>query len=293
MSSSDRPCVALFEKYGTTTNEDEFLLPDWGIALGTGGDPFSGTMALVRREDTGEYYPEPSSGSQRLSDGVVRGSFDTCRFRFEFQCDVGSRVEFGYTFASEEYGTASTNDNTFEVLLNSQNVALIPGDDDWRWDSAPGTVADAWVVPEWNEIEFVIGGGGEDGDNSWAFLEAGSFSCVPSITLYDGDEANTSANDEADTVEGLSMMPLLVAVVVTILLVMIAMGLALISRMVVAAQVTPVDASPVAEDNAAAAADNESQSRRITSVTIVSPVTTAWYYPWYYPYTWYNTYNYR
>jgi hypothetical protein len=63
--------------------------------------------------------------------------------------------------------------------------------------------------------------------------------------------------------------------------------------MVVAAQVTPVDASPVAEDKAAAAADNESQSRRITSVTIVSPVTTAWYYPWYYPYTWYNTYNYR
>jgi hypothetical protein len=177
--------------------------------------------------------------------------------------------------------------------LNSQNVALIPGDDDWRWDSAPGTIADAWVVPEWNEIEFVIGGGGEDGDYSWAFLEAGSFSCVPSITLYDGDEANTSANDEADTVEGLSMMPLLVAVVVTILLVMIAMGLALISRMVVAAQVTPVDASPVAEDKAAAAADNESQSRRITSVTIVSPVTTAWYYPWYYPYTWYNTYNYR
>jgi flagellar basal body-associated protein FliL len=88
------------------------------------------------------------------------------------------------------------------------------------------------------------------------------------------------------------MMPLLVAVVVTILLVMIAMGLALISRMVVAAQVTPVDASPVAEDKAAAA-DNESQSRRITSVTIVSPVTTAWYYPWYYPYTWYNTYYYR
>ena len=110
--------------------------------------------------------------------------------------------------------------------MNSQNVTLIPGDDDWRWDSAPVTVADALVVPEWNEIEFVIGGGSEYGDNSWAFLEAGSFSCVPSIALYDGDEANTSANDEADT----SMMPLLIAVVVTILLVllvMIAMWLAL------------------------------------------------------------------
>ena len=121
---------------------------DRGIVRGDGGDPFGGTTALVRRENTGECYPEPSHGSQRSSDGGDGGSFDVCRFRFEFRCDVGSRVEFGYVHVhpSEEDGAASTHDDAFEVILNEQKVALIPGDDGWYGGSYPVTVADAWVV---------------------------------------------------------------------------------------------------------------------------------------------------
>ena len=292
ISLSDRPCVPLFKNSGIITNDDEFQLPYRGIILGTGGDSLGGTAALVRGEDTGEYYPEPSAGSHRLSDGGVGGSFDTCRLRFEFQCDVGSRVEFRYGSASEEYGTGSTHEDAFEVLLNRKNVALIPGDNDWHWDSAGMTVAED-VEPGWNEIEFGFGDGGDDGVDSWAFLEAGSFSCVPSITLSDGVEANGSADDEADTDRG-SLIPLVVAVVVAILLVMIAMWLALIYRHFDDAQATPVESPAAAEE--AAANDNESQCRRITSITIVSPspvTATIVYYPWYHPYTWYNTYNYR
>lgn len=287
MSSSDRSCYALFENSMTTTNDDKFLLPDRGIVLGTGGDPFGETMALVRQEDTGEYYPDPSSELQTLSDGGIGASHKTCGFQFEFRCD-GNMVKFGYVLASDEYGMASAHDNLFMVSMNRQSDDLTPDDNDWSGD----------IIPGWNKIEFSIVNGGDDDVDSWAFLEAGSFSCLGSADWYDLAQPDADANDDETDMVQRSPIPIAAVVVVAVLLLMVAIWMTLICVAFDDHRATRDEnstdsptAAPAPVSAPAAASADQSPSR--TNVMIVSPnvsPTTVWYYPytwWYNPYTYY------
>ena len=146
--------------------ERGIVLGTGGAIFGVNGTTTTATDDAevdARQEDTGEvdskYWDidvldqhlsssSSSSSAHRSNDEQV-GQYNICRIRFEFKCsiindnddeddDSSSRkqLDFGYVFASQEYmddnrgydamtSYAHGND-AFTVLLNGQNIAMIP-----------------------------------------------------------------------------------------------------------------------------------------------------------------------
>jgi hypothetical protein len=140
-------------------------VPERGIVLGTAGAIFgaNGTAIMTdeeidaRQEDTGEvdssYWDidilDQHLSSPRSNNDDV-GQYNICRIRFEFKCTTNNdnddedendyncrrKLDFKYVFASQEYMDdnrgydASTSyaygNDAFTVLLNGQNIAMIP-----------------------------------------------------------------------------------------------------------------------------------------------------------------------
>lgn len=165
-TSHSHICYALFEKTesntaasGVSVSNTVEPVPERGIVLGTGGAIFgaNGTTPEneeevdARQEDTGEvdskYWDtdvlDQHLSSPRSNDYV--GQYNICRLRFEFKCSINDndkdyyssrKLDFGYVFASQEYrdedrGYDATTSNAygndaFTVLLNGQNIAMIP-----------------------------------------------------------------------------------------------------------------------------------------------------------------------
>ena len=123
-------------------------------------------------------------------------------------------VAFNYMFGSEEYGNLRYHNDIFGAFLNGRNIATVPDEKD-DGSSIPITISNinsetnseyyvnnelegrsnetspfkangfttmlqaSGKVPtgEWNTIELVIGDVSDGNIDSWALIEAGSFSC--------------------------------------------------------------------------------------------------------------------
>jgi len=125
--TGDPRCAALFSGAQFAVTDPDAKFPESGFVLGTGQ-----AITLIGQSGTENSHPFNTTGDEDFNP-TSGSSHDACSISFEFQCspDFGGDVVVGYSFASDEYREqvdAFTGfADRFGLLLNGDNVALVPG----------------------------------------------------------------------------------------------------------------------------------------------------------------------
>ncbi len=180
-------------------------------ASSTGAGTFSGGAGAIGFDSgvllttgTVNCAPGPNNSS---SCGSPLG---TTSLKFDFTSDTGD-VFFKYVFASEEYNeyVGSAYNDTFQLLLNGVNIALLPGGAGvvsinnvnnnvnsafYKNNSGAGslnldtqydgltvvlTAQATGLLPGKNTFEFIVSDVGDQAWDSGVFIQAGTFSSTP------------------------------------------------------------------------------------------------------------------
>ena len=146
--SGDPRCAALFSGGSTIAS-----FPDFGFLLGTG--------------DANELYGQDGTDVSTTfgypgDPDFATPSYDACTLAFEFQCENSNfgSLEISYAFASDEYNSAADSGNigfgdAFALLLNGNNIALVPGSANDTVGS-PGTAVSGYSINHLTNTEYFV-----------------------------------------------------------------------------------------------------------------------------------------
>lgn len=217
--TGDPKCAALFSGgWNAVENDTATEFPDEGFLLGTGN-----ATALYGQNGTQESFDFDTPGDPDIAMNATMESFDACTVSFEFQCENSNDgyLRISYAFASDEY-KEQVEDNTgyvdkFALLLNNENIALVPGTNDTavtvysinhlvnselfiynnpriNYSPYPDFEPDGFtkllhaegtIATGWNTMKIGIVDIQDNHIDSWVFIKQGSFQCVPDLDVGD------------------------------------------------------------------------------------------------------------
>ncbi len=220
----DPRCAALFSgalSVLTDNNNNTVDFPDNGFLLGTGD---ANVLYGQNGTESSKSFGTPGDPDIAVVN-TNRESYDACTLSFDFKCkdDMHGYMQAFYAFASDEW-IEQVQENTgysdnFALLLNGENIALVPGTnntavtvytinesvnsqffnynnprmgqsqyEDFEPDGFTKILeADGPIIPGWNKMKIGIVDIQDTHYDSWVFLQAGTFICMPALTELTDD----------------------------------------------------------------------------------------------------------
>lgn len=142
--SSSHSCYALYTNghsvgnHTTTTNSNDYLIPNDGVILSTGNPLDINDNDLSETSTNFNMEPAKATLESQLTPSNSQ-VYDPCYIQFEFMCpsstsdetgeddnDEDTTLDIAYVFGSEEYSNDDAHNDIFGIFLNEQNIALVP-----------------------------------------------------------------------------------------------------------------------------------------------------------------------